>query len=227
MLIKVTDLAKVYESNRGLAAANFEIRRGESVAIIGHNGAGKSTLLKMLAGWIVADHGDATINNVSLKDRVNLVREIGFVPEIPNLFDQFSLEYNLRFYARLFHLSMSRVEDVMRDFELISFRSKSVQTLSKGMRQRVSFGRSMLTDPAVLLLDEPTSGLDFDMTKDIYRTLKRVHDRGRTILFTSHRPEEVKLLATRIIGLDRGKIVFDGAPEHYFKSKAHEELYSL
>ena len=85
----------------------------------------------------------------------------------------------------------------------------------------------MLSDPSVLLLDEPTSGLDFDMTRDVYQNLKKLRGIGKTIIFTSHRPEEVKLLATRILGIHQGKLVFDGPTDDYFKSKVHERLYTL
>jgi ABC-type multidrug transport system ATPase subunit len=97
--------------------------------------------------------------------------------------------------------------------------------LSKGLRQRVSIGRALLADPPLLLFDEPTSGLDFDMTHEIYRMIKEFHASGKTILFTSHRPEELKTLATRIIMLHRGAVVFDGPPATYFQSEIHEKLY--
>lgn len=227
MQIQVSNLAKIYEADRGFAAASFSIARGESVAIIGHNGAGKSTLLKMLAGWIIPHQGTATFDGISISDRSALVKIIGFVPEVPNLFELFSVEYNLRFFAGLFGLPRERVDHVIREFELEPFRSKAVQTLSKGLKQRVSFGRSMLPDPSILLLDEPTSGLDFDMTRDVYQNLKKLHALGKTLIFTSHRPEEVKLLATRILGIHQGKLVFDGLTDDYFNSHVHERLYSL
>lgn len=227
MRIKVANLVKSYETKRGLNKADFEVARGEAVAIVGHNGAGKSTLLKIMAGWIMPDEGEVLFEGIPLSERRKLVRSVGFVPEVHNLFEQFSVEYNLRLFARFFGLSFDHVEKVLRDFELEFFRKKTVQTLSKGLKQRVNFSRSMLTDPGILLLDEPTSGLDFDMTKEVHRNLKALHTLGKTILFTSHRPEEVSLLATRIIGLHQGDIVFDGTPTEYFNSNVHECLYVL
>jgi ABC-type multidrug transport system ATPase subunit len=78
----------------------------------------------------------------------------------------------------------------------------------------------------VLLFDEPTSALDFEMTRDLYRLLATTHDAGKTILFTSHRPEEIKSLATRIMVLHEGSLVFDGSPQKYFQSEVHENLYA-
>ena len=107
------------------------------------------------------------------------------------------------------------------------FRKTKVQSLSKGLKQRVSIGRALLPDPPVLLLDEPTSGLDFEMTREIYRLMSSMHSAGKTILFTSHRPEEIKNLATRIMVLHQGSVVFDGAPQEYFQSDIHEKLYAI
>jgi len=226
MQLEVQNLTKLYQEKRGLLAASFQVEKGESIAIVGHNGAGKSTLLKMLAGWIVPDSGEARVDGIDLKNRSALVRKTGFVPETPNLFDFFSVEYNLKLFARLFQVPFVRIAETLQEFDLLSFRRNRIEVLSKGLKQRVSIGRSLLADPPLLLLDEPTSGLDFEMTKQIYGLLKKIHSSGKTVLFTSHRPEEIKTLATRIIALHHGGLVFDGAPSDYFRSSVHENLYA-
>lgn len=225
MHIEVHRLSKVYPGNRGLLPTSFSVDRGELIAIVGHNGAGKSTLLKLLASWLVPDSGQVTVQGIELRDRLALVRKIGFVPETPNLHDFFSVNYNLALFARLFGAPDSRIEDTLQEFKLLPFRRSAVRTLSKGLKQRVSIGRSLIADPPVLLLDEPTSSLDFETTKDIYRLIHRIHALGKTILFTSHRPEEIKSLATRIIVLHEGAVVFDGAPDAYFQSSFYQTLY--
>lgn len=226
MLIEVQNLTKVYNGKRGLLPTSFGVAKGELIAIVGHNGAGKSTLLKMLASWIVPDSGKVLVDGINLKNRIALVRKIGFVPETPNLFDFFSVEYNFKLFARLFQIPFSRIEEILKEFNLLTYRHNKVQVLSKGLKQRVSIGRSILADPPVLLFDEPTSGLDFEMTKEVYRLLKSTHASGKTILFTSHRPEEIKTLATRIMLLHQGSVVFDGPPQEYFQSKIYENLYA-
>ena len=226
MLIEVRDLAKIYNGKRGLLQTSFAVEKGELIAIVGHNGAGKSTLLKMLSSWIIPDNGEVLVDGINLKNRMALVRKIGFVPETPNLFDFFSVEYNFKLFARLFQIPFSRIEEILQEFNLLTYRHNKVQVLSKGLKQRVSIGRSLLADPPVLLFDEPTSGLDFEMTKEVYRLLKSTHSSGKTILFTSHRPEEIKTLATRIMLLHQGSVVFDGPPQEYFQSKIYENLYA-
>ena len=105
MQLEIHHLSKVYNKNRGLLATGFNVEEGELIAVVGHNGAGKSTLLKMLGGWLVPDGGDVRIDGIDLNNRRALVRKIGFVPETPNLFDFFSVEYNLALFARLFLIS--------------------------------------------------------------------------------------------------------------------------
>jgi ABC-type multidrug transport system ATPase subunit len=225
MQIEIHNLTKTYSESRGLLPVSLMVEKGELIAVIGHNGAGKSTLLKMLAGWHLPDSGTMFVDGINLEDRMAVVRKVGFVPETPNLFESFSVDYNLKLFARLFDAPVVRVEEILEQFDLIPFRKNRVQVLSKGLRQRVSIGRALLADPPLLLFDEPTSGLDFDMTHEIYRMIKEFHASGKTILFTSHRPEELKTLATRIIMLHRGAVVFDGPPATYFQSEIHEKLY--
>lgn len=225
MQIEIHNLTKVYNENRGLLPVSIEVEKGELIALIGHNGAGKSTLLKMVASLLIPDSGTVFIDGINITNRLAVVRKIGFVPENPNLFDFFSVEYNLKIFARLFQVPFVRIDEILKEFDLLPFRNNRIQVLSKGLRQRVSIARALLADPPVLLFDEPTAGLDFEMTKEVYRLLKDFHALGKTIIFTSHRPEEIKTLATRIIVLHQGYSVFDGSPPNYFQSEIHEKLY--
>jgi len=104
MMIEVHDLTKVYNDKRGLSPVSFAVEKGEFIAVIGHNGAGKSTLLKMLSGWLLPDNGEVLVDGTDLRNRTALARKVGFVPETPNLFDFFSVDYNLKLFARLFQL---------------------------------------------------------------------------------------------------------------------------
>ena len=218
MQLEVRGLTKVYDKKSGFLPTSFQVEKGEFIAIVGHNGAGKSTLLKILGNWLLPDDGQVIVEGVDLKNRPAFVKLVGFVPEIPALFDFFSVEYNLKLFAGFFRIPAVRVEEILQEFDLLSFRRKRVQALSKGLKQRVSIGRSLLADPPIMLFDEPTVGLDFEMTKEVYRLLQCIHARGKTIIFTSHRPEEIRALATRILVLHQGELVFDGPTEAYFES---------
>jgi ABC-2 type transport system ATP-binding protein len=215
MGIEINGLSKLYADNRGLSPVSFSVATGELLAVIGHNGAGKSTLLKIVAGWHLPDSGTALVDGISVTNRLEVVRKIGFVPEVPNLFDAFSVEYNFKLFARLIPVPMERIEVLMEEFALLPFRSHTVRELSKGLRQRVSIARALLADPPILLFDEPTSGLDVAMTQEIYGLLRSCHASGKTIIFTSHRPEEITALATRVVVLNRGEVHFDGSPDSY------------
>ena len=223
--LEVNELSKLYDERRGLLPTTFRASKGELIAIVGHNGAGKSTLLKMLGSWILPDSGRASVDGIDLGNRTAFVKKVGFVPETPNLFEFFSVEYNFKLFSRLFQVPLSRIEEILKEFDLLSYRKNKVQVLSKGLKQRVNIGRSLLPDPQVILFDEPTLGLDFEMTREVYRLLKSIHASEKTVLFTSHRPEEIKTLATRIMVLHKGSMVFDGTPDEYFKSKAYKDLY--
>ncbi len=224
MQLEVTRLSKRYPGNRGLFPTSFAVGPGALVALVGPNGAGKSTLLKLLANWLVPDSGQVTIQGVELRDRLAMVRKVGFVPETPNLHEAFSVNYNFFLFARLFGVPASRVDDTLETLKLLPYRHSTVRTLSKGLKQRVNIGRSLITDPPVLLLDEPTAALDFEAMEDIHHLFHQVQARGTTILFSSHRPEEIKSLATRILALHNGMLVFDGDPDAFFQSSCHRTL---
>lgn len=225
VMIEINNLTKVYNGSRGLFPTSFKVGTGELVAIVGHNGAGKSTLLKILSNNHLPDSGSVIIDGVDLKDRMAMSRKIGFVSETPNLYDFFTVEYNFKLFAKLFGIKNDRVEEIIKEFNLENHRKAKVLNLSKGLKQRVNIGRSILSDPPIILFDEPTSGLDFEMTKEVFKLLKNFHNSGKTILFTTHRPEEIKNLSTRLMVLHQGRVVFDGTPSDYFKSEVHNELY--
>ena len=123
MQLDIQNLTKLYDQNRGLTPTNFKVEKGELIAIVGHNGAGKSTLLKMLGSWIVPDAGAVKIDGIDLKNRSAVVRKIGFIPETPNLFDFFSVEYNLKLFADLTLTSSQRVEEILQEFNLTDRKS--------------------------------------------------------------------------------------------------------
>ena len=147
MQLDVRNLTKLYSQTRGLSPSSFTVKKGELIAIVGHNGAGKSTLLKMLANWIIPDGGEVAVDGIDLSNRSAVVKKIGFIPEDPNLFDFFSVEYNLKLFAKLSDTPLTRVEDVLNEFNLLRFRKAKVQSLSKGLKQRVSIGRALLANP--------------------------------------------------------------------------------
>jgi ABC-2 type transport system ATP-binding protein len=123
---------------------------GELIALIGHNGAGKSTLLKLLAGWLIPDSGQVFVDGIDLKNRLAVVRKVGFVPETPNLFDFFTVEYNLKLFARLFQAPFQRIDEILTAFNLLPFRHSKVQVLSKGLKQRVSKSSILQGKPSFL-----------------------------------------------------------------------------
>lgn len=116
------EVQKLSQKNPGLQPTSSDVTQGGLIAVVGHNGAGKSTLLRVLGGWLVPDDGLARVNGITLDNRLVLTPQIGFVPEAPNLSDVFSVEYNLTLFARLFRIPHTRIDEVLREFNLLDFR---------------------------------------------------------------------------------------------------------
>lgn len=212
MRLEVLDLTRRFGRDRGLQPVSFEVTAGERIAIVGHNGAGKSTLLRLLAGWLVPDQGQVLLDGINLHDhRRQLIHRVGFAPEVPNLYDAFSVQYNLNLFARLLRLSRSRVSDIQDQFGLTAYSRTPAGQLSKGLRQRVNLARALLADPPLVLLDEPISGLDPDARLQAWDMLERLGNEGRAIVFSSHNAEDIASRATRLLVLEEGRLVFDGA----------------
>jgi ABC-2 type transport system ATP-binding protein len=232
MQLEIKNLTKVFDKVldddrgqfKGLQPTSFQVDNNELVAIVGHNGAGKSTLLKAIGQWLVPDSGQILLNGQNIRRQKKWLNHISFVPEVPNLYDFFSIDYNLKFFALLFDQPLARIDLVLEQMQLNPFRKHKVQSLSKGLKQRVNISRSLIADPAILLLDEPTSGLDFEMTREVYKMMRKMNQQGKTILFTTHQPEEIRDLATRILALHRGAVVFDGIPNDYFSSPIYNQI---
>lgn len=224
MDLEIQNLSKAYKHNKGLRPTSFRIQDNELVAIVGHNGAGKSTLMKTIGQWIIPDQGLILINGHDLKEKKHLSNKLSFVPEVPHLYDLFSVDYNLKLFSFLFNQSKIRVDQVLDQLQLQPYRTHKVRSLSKGLKQRVNIARALISDPDLLLLDEPTSGLDFEMTREVYKILQSMHKNGKTIIFSTHQPEEIKSMVTRILALHRGEIVFDGPPDDYFSSEVYKQI---
>ncbi len=222
MKLDILSLSKIYEHGNGLKPTSFSVQKNELVAIVGHNGAGKSTLLKIIGQWIVPDDGRILLDGSDLKMHKKLCHRVSFVPEVPNLYDFFTVEYNLILFSLLFSQPLSQVEVVLRQLQLVQFKKQKVRSLSKGLKQRVSIARALISNPSILLLDEPTSGLDFEMTCGVYKLIRKMHSDNKTIIFSTHQPEEIKDLATRIIAIHKGEIIFDGPPQDYLSSSVHK-----
>jgi len=210
-LVQVTNLTKRYGKVAVLKDVSLEISPGEALALWGENGAGKTTLLKAILG-LVRFQGQITVAGENVARRGKQTRgKIGYVPQEAVFYDM-SVGDTLAFYARLKKVSPGRIPPLLEGLGLLPHQRKPVPALSGGLKQRLALAVALLSDPPLLLLDEPTANLDARARKDYLQLLFKLRNEGKTILFASHRLDEVETLADRAVILNGGRRVDELEP---------------
>ena len=211
MSIVLKSLTKLYGEQRAIDEISFSIGTGEIVGFLGPNGAGKSTTMKIICGYVPATSGSAFVLDTDVaKDPIKVKKRIGYLPELNPLYtDMYVTEY-LRFNADIHQLKdpKKEIERVIAATGLTLERKKKIGQLSKGYKQRVGLAQALLNDPEVLILDEPTSGLDPNQMSEIRQLILSL-GKDKTILLSSHIMQEVEAMCTRVIIINKGKIVAD------------------
>ena len=211
MSIVLKSLTKLYGEQRAIDEISFSIGTGEIVGFLGPNGAGKSTTMKIICGYVPATSGSAFVLDTDVaKDPIKVKKRIGYLPELNPLYtDMYVTEY-LRFNADIHQLKdpKKEIERVIAATGLTLERKKKIGQLSKGYKQRVGLAQALLNDPEVLILDEPTSGLDPNQMSEIRQLILSL-GKDKTILLSSHIMQEGEAMCTRVIIINKGKIVAD------------------
>ncbi|TRX37708.1 gliding motility-associated ABC transporter ATP-binding subunit GldA [Flavobacterium restrictum] len=222
MSITVNNISKNYGAQKALDAISFTVEKGEIVGFLGPNGAGKSTLMKILTTYIAADEGVALVNGYDVNSQQKLVQlSIGYLPEHNPLYlDLYVREY-LAFNADVYRVAKSRIEEVIQLTGLSSESHKKIGQLSKGYRQRVGLANALLHNPDVLILDEPTTGLDPNQLIEIRNVIKNV-GKDKTVFLSTHIMQEVEAICTRVLIIDKGKIVADKKLDHLISADTEQ-----
>ena len=216
-VLRVEALRKRYGEAEVVAGVSFEIGRGECFGLLGPNGAGKTTTLRLALGLIEPDGGTIELMGEPVPRHARRARlAVGVVPQFDNLDPDFTVTENLIVYGRYFGLAddaiRARLPELL-EFAGLTSRAKSrIQTLSGGMRRRLTLARALVNDPDFLVLDEPTTGLDPQARHVMWDRLKQLLARGKTILLTSHFMEEAERLCTRLVVMDHGRFIAEGSP---------------
>lgn len=205
-MIKVTNLTKKFNNFIAIDNLSFEVAPGEAIALWGPNGAGKTTIIRSLLGLLAAE-GELYINGFNAQKQGKKARAaVGYVPQELAFYDDLTAQDTLAFYAKLKGVSSLRIDQALAEVGLSAHGHKAVDALSGGMKQRLALAIALLADPPLLILDEPTSNLDTAARDDFIKLLLRQKVQGKTLLFTSHRVEEVEALASRVLVLQEGKL---------------------
>jgi heme exporter protein A len=213
IMIKIEGLSKSFGSFYALRDVNLEMNSGEYWIIVGPNGAGKTTLLKIIATLSRPSKGKININgSISEENRLYIRKQIGFIGHQSFLYDNLTAEENLKFYSRMYQLSnaVERISSILQRVGLWERKHDLVRTFSRGMQQRLSIGRALLTDPNIVLLDEPFSGLDQSAIDNFVELFTSLISPDRVIIMTTHNLQLGLQLASHFAILSKGKIVQKG-----------------
>ena len=215
-MIEAIGLSKFYGDFAATRDVTFSIPRGQVCAFLGPNGAGKSTTMKLLTGYLAPSRGSARIAGFDVSvERRQAAARLGYLPENGPLYPDMTPLSLLRFFGRARGMAAARLREridaVVAQCFLNDVLEKPIAKLSKGYRQRVGMAQVLLHEPDVLIMDEPTTGLDPNQIREV-RNLIRIIGETKTILLSTHILQEVEAVASHVILIHDGRVVFDGVP---------------
>ena len=214
-IVRTHGLVKRYDGTLAVAGVDLTVAPGEIFGLVGPNGAGKTTTLRILATLLMPSAGTAEIAGYSITRNPDQVRRvIGFMPDSFGVYDDMKVWEYLDFFARCYGIGPAErrrmIGDLLDLVDLADKRDAYVQTLSRGMQQRLCLAHALVHDPQVLLLDEPASGLDPRARVELRELLRELRNLGKTILISSHILPELEELCTSVAIVDRGQVLAQG-----------------
>lgn len=223
-MIKIENLVKKYDSFTALGGVSLEFKDGEVVGLLGPNGAGKTTLLRILVGFLKPTDGEVEIEGMDIKKPIleqKIKSKIGYLPELAPLYEDMLVGEYLKFVGKMQGVSSDeldkKVKEIISKCGLVEKKNAEIGTLSKGYRQRVGIAQALIHNPKIVILDEPTTGLDPNQRIEIRDLIKEI-GKDRTVILSSHILSEVQSTCSRVVIINKGKIVADGSPEDLEKT---------
>ncbi|NII23454.1 ATP-binding cassette domain-containing protein [Pseudoflavitalea sp. X16] len=228
-ILEVKHLKKYYATQKAVDDISFSLAPGSIFGLLGPNGAGKTTLIRMLTGITYPDEGEIIFNGRPF-DPVNDILKIGYMPEERGLYKKMKIGEQALYLARLKGLgkleAMERVREWFHRFDMQSWWNKKVEDLSKGMSQKLQFVTTVLHEPKLIILDEPFSGLDPVNANLIKDEIFRLAQQGASIIFSTHRMEQVEEICDHIILVNKGHKILDGTVKQV-KQQFKENLFTI
>jgi lipooligosaccharide transport system ATP-binding protein len=231
-LIHARGLTKKYGDFIAVDGIDFDVAKGESFGFLGPNGAGKSTTMRIIGATSVRTSGTLTILGKDPEVNGPQIRaHLGVVPQQDNLDVELTVAENIYIYGRYFGLSASfinkKIPELLEFAQLEEKKDTKVQTLSGGMKRRLTIARSLVSEPDILMLDEPTTGLDPQARHILWDRLFRLKEQGVTLLITTHYMDEAEQLCDRLIVMDKGKIMAENSPAQLIKEYSTKEVLEV
>jgi ABC-2 type transport system ATP-binding protein len=212
-ILELQNLKKYYATQKAVDDISFSIEQGSIFGLLGPNGAGKTTLLRMITGIFYPDSGHIQFDGKEF-DPSNDIIKIGYMPEERGLYKKMKIGEQALYLAQLKGLSrseaMARIKHWFKKFEMESWWNKKVEDLSKGMSQKLQFVTTVLHEPKLIILDEPFSGLDPVNANLIRDEIYGLSQKGSTIIFSTHRMEQVEEICDHIVLVNMGRKILDG-----------------
>jgi len=230
--LRVSGLRKRYDGKEVVARIDFTVPTGTCFGLLGPNGAGKTTALRCCLGLTTPDAGQISLGGYAIPEHAEAARErVGVVPQFDNLDPDFTASENLLVYGRYFGIDdaiiRARIPDLL-DFAGLGGRASArIQTLSGGMKRRLTLARALINDPDIIFLDEPTTGLDPQARHLIWERLKQLTARGKTLILTTHFMDEAERLCNRLAVLDNGHLVTEGAPRELIAAHIEPQVVEV
>lgn len=231
-MIVAHSLRKDYGDFAAVDGIDFEVKRGEAFGLLGPNGAGKSTTMRMIASTLKRSGGELTILDKDPDSHGPEIRaHLGVVPQQDNLDSELKVWENLYIYGRYFGLGRKfvrgKVDQLLEFAQLTEKRNEKTESLSGGMKRRLTIARGLVNEPEILLLDEPTTGLDPQARHILWDRLFRLKEQGVTLVITTHYMDEAEQLCDRLIVMDKGKIMAEGSPAELIKKYSSKEVLEV
>ncbi len=235
-ILQVSHLKKTFQLSGepfvAVDSLSFSVEQGECFGLLGPNGAGKSTTMKMLLGLTTAEEGSIRLLGYDIPRQARLARyEVGVVPQTDALDPDFTVVENLRVYGRYFGLDSktieARIPELLDFAQLENKRDANIRELSGGMKRRLTIARALVNDPKLLVLDEPTTGLDPQARHLIWDRLKKLLNKGKTIVITTHFMEEAERLCDRLAIVDHGKKIAEDSPQNMIQREILPSVIEL
>lgn len=233
-MITVRELTKHYGTQVAVDALTLDIPAGQIVGLLGPNGAGKSTTLKMLTGMLTPTSGTAVIAGYDLRtELIEVKRHVGFVPESGALYESLTGMEFLEMVAALYGIpaaaARERIAEFLAFFDLgmATLTDKLLAAYSKGMRRKVVIIAALLHNPPVIFFDEPLDGLDANAAVGFKALIQSLARSGRTVVYSSHLLDVVERVCDRVVVIDRGRLILDGAPDALLAAHGEQTLERL